>query len=307
MRCSIGFAIVVVVLALGCGEATAPRQITLRPDKPSSHDVVESSGFYDGHDGYWYWDGQPPQGDQGPAVITRATTNAWAPAFFSDYGWIGSRVTATMTYSNGDQGRIQLVYSAYKDGMPIYDHGEKDTGWVSCSFIGNGHCQNQDLFTSKEMPEVNSCGVTLTAGGTANARKTLPFGMQLGIPVKTFGNLPIASEWGAADPQPLEASSEDGPPCDNPPPPARPAGPTECTDSAFNVTPCNTDGSELGFGGMPQVELTGQRLGTSPATSPILGTYVECEGTDWYGSNDGGQTWKYLYHSEDHCVSHFYQ
>jgi len=208
------FAALALVSCADIASVDAPRA-PLRAVPVAQHDIVQSSGFYQVDANHFMWDGQVPVGDASPATISFANALAVAPTPEVP----GAMVKGSFYYSNGDQGKLDLTAKATWNGTALINGSGRPGTWGNgCGLINWGalnHCTNQYVADSWDLSSQlaqYTCGVTVTAGGTAFARKTLPFGLTLGIPVEKFGSLPIVSDWGDAS-EPLLADTDNGVTC----------------------------------------------------------------------------------------------
>lgn len=284
-------------VAMGCHEVptTAP---SLAPQKtPSKIDF--SSGFYQTADGFYAWDGQPPPTDMDPADILEATASGFPPGPTTS-GWISGH----MVYMYGDQWKIDLTLDATRNGSPIFLGSSYSSGY-KWPYIPYAAARNSTNEGSYEVPlygqiDINTppCNYTLAAGGTARARKAVPFGISVSLLKAIDGGNPFslslgAVGWGEVS-RALVAWSSTGPLCDedfaqyecddpNTPqmdyctqpgdPALKPGGPA----AGPGGTPVNT-GLEGGPGGS----------GNSGGSTEVCVKWI-----DWYYSTDGGNTWRY--------------
>lgn len=184
--------------------ATSP-EIASEPSV-RSNSIVESSGFYWSADSNAYlWDGEPPSGDLDPARITEAYTFSTVP---KNGG--GGKVEGRANFREADQWRMQIVYSVWLDNgrHQLYNNSQRDSDWQWCPVRGSYECYQKGISQFFNAIRVD-CGARVEAGGTAWAKKRLPFALQLGLSVKRIFSPGYTwdPEWGHAT-EPLVASTD---------------------------------------------------------------------------------------------------
>jgi len=259
---------------------------------PGPRSIEYSDGFYPGGDGYYFWDGQAPPGDLSPAIIQNAMAGGMAPRF-GTAGWVSGEME-----TDGDQYRFGLRYTLNHNGQPYYSNAEANSDW---KWGGGGPRQADSPLTwydFKRTLDINPpdpldrCGYSLQNGGNAFARKAVPFGINLNwikpSVALTFGTI----TWGANE-APLIAFTDDGQQCD------------ELADRACDrpdtpqYEPCPVAGDPAytppNYGG-GESQITDVRGEYGGYSSPgyVTGGARCVEWIDWFGSWDGGRTWKYL-------------
>ena len=230
----VGFVLGVLTTQLACREVTSPTptpklsvgesrkviycvDITQDPDcvpPPDNPSTPSSPGFYQGSDGYYYWDGTPPAGDLSPSVINQVIAIAGAPSN-GDSGYVKGRVV----YSNGDEARVDLTVNATHE-QSVLLNSSMEGKWTGCATPvgGFGHCDNESHWEFHGLGlQAYSCGVSVTAGGTAYARKTLPFGIHIEAPLKWIGgSMPVLQYWGQVS-RFMPSHTDPGIKCNEPP------------------------------------------------------------------------------------------
>lgn len=245
----IGALALALAVSTACTDQTSPtallapqhRRNTIICDDPSQPDcagsptdpppsplpgIVYSSGFYKGSDGYYYWDGVPPTGDLGNAIVSDARATAGSPDMEHD-----GYAKGYMVYSHGDEAKLALTVDAWQGNTRLIGPSAPiSEEWQPCGVIGGfGHCQNEShqLVKNLGLTQYN-CGVLVSVGGAAYAHKTLPFGIRLDAPIKWIGgSMPILSAWGEGSAF-LRPNTDPGIACTGGnPPPAAPTTPPE--------------------------------------------------------------------------------
>lgn len=192
-----------------CAETDIPAPAVPR-DGPKASNIEYSAGFYLGEDGYYHWDGQPPPGDEAPAVVRSAIITQLQPPNYSTGGWVQGEMSW-----EGDLGQIRLTWTAERQYPAFSTSGSSSSLWKGC---GEGRCNPGWTYHKVSLGlQEYKCDITVTAGGTAYAKKSKPFGVPLWL-IKIIDAFAYSSdyanaEWGLASQEftPVTAS---GPLCD---------------------------------------------------------------------------------------------
>jgi hypothetical protein len=281
-----GFAIICgVIIGIACSD-----EAIMNPTRPLSPPPGPSfsDGFYQGSDGYYFWDGQPPPGDESPAIITRTYTEANAPKIGTDgfiYGEIGYI---------GDESKIDLVYSVDSLDHHYYSAAVASTGWERITGSPWFDRQEQQKGFSYSLGLHKQCNFSLEVGGTGYARKSLPFGIAINLLKMTIAIGPGATSWGEVS-APMQASSDPGYSCDN----AFPASDCDNRNTPeIEYCPVPGDPANPPYPNARYTEVTNTEGDYGGYSSPggYVGGVPHCvDWIDWFVSFDGGKTWHYDY------------
>lgn len=191
-----------LLLSTACSELVTPPQSEMHVDA-SARKIFFANG-----DGTYTWDGTSvPAGDLSPADIVSATAGAYAPRAGTG-GWVSGK----MLFNNGDQYKMDLTYSVMNTitNKPFYSNSTTSTDWTF-GIPGAEKYYNLDLHLDP------LCGYSVTTGGTAYARKAVPF--RIGVSLIKLPALSAFSigfgtvTWGDAPPMPMTAASDNGITC----------------------------------------------------------------------------------------------
>lgn len=272
-----------LLLSSACSEVVEPTAPLTSKKGPLSS-VQESEHFYYSN-GYYHWDGQPTPGDLEPAEIISAKACGRAPTWGTG-GWICGQIV----YAYADQHKIDLVYSMdnLSTGQPYYHNAQASSGWKFG--LANDRVQNPARF-ERSLMFVEQCNYSLIVGGTAHARKAIPFGISISLIKFKVSVVPGNTSWGETS-APLEAFQDPGTQCDEPWP-----EPLCDNQETPEVEHCPIEGdpanSSPPSGGSDQVGYPNGSPNTGTPGSPPSGEFVCVYWTDWFVSFDGGQTWRY--------------
>lgn len=275
-----GFAIALsLILVMACSEKT----LTTAPIRPApvSPRFAPSGSFYQGSDGYYFWDGRPPSGDLDPADIISAEAGGSAPIPHRTGGWISGKMTFV-----GHQSKLDLVYSVDSLGHSFYSNAQASSGWrYALAYPSN---QQQEHYFDQSLYLLPNCDYALQVGGTAYARKAVPFGIDISL-IKFSVSATLGSfTWGETS-RPLQAFSDPGYLCDYPP--------VHCeTYCPVDGDPANSPYGGQGGGGNGQpTDERGDYGGYSSPGGFVGGASYCVDWIDWWVSFDGGTTWQYDY------------
>jgi hypothetical protein len=274
-----------LMLTIGCND-----QVPITAAKPSlpvrPHFVENSDDFYEGGDGYYYWDGQPPPGDQSPADIISAEAYG-SPPKPGTYGYVSGH----MDYV-GDESNIDLVYSVDSAGHAKFSNAHASAGWEYGMLPGMR--DPQPYLFSQSLQIYGICNFSLQVGGTAYARKAIPFGISINLIKFSIALTPGSITWGETS-RPLEAYEDPGVSCDDD------LSQSQCdNEQTTEIEYCPVDGDPANapYPGARFASATDTRGDVGGYSSPgtYVGTQEYCvEWIDWWVSFDGGSTWHYDY------------
>jgi hypothetical protein len=291
---SCGFAIAfLLTLGTACRDQALPTApIPLTPTGPRF--IENSSGFYLGSDGYYWWDGQPPPGDLAPPHITDAVATGTAPRPGTS-GWVKGVMT-----TNGDQAKIDLNYSVDSSGIPYISHSTAGTGWEwgGGPLFGERHDWNEEFTHSLNINR--DCNFSLEVGGNAYARWALPFGIPLSF-IKFLVDVftGVTTSWSEVSAD-MHADTDPGISCD------ADLGHSQCDNPntpEIEYCPLEGDPANPPYPGSRHASATDTRGDVGGYSSPggYVGTQEYCTNwIDWWCSFDGGQTWQYDYRECTH-------
>jgi hypothetical protein len=200
-------------------------------------------------------------------------------------------VAGKMTFV-GDQSKIDLVYSVDSAGSSYWSNTEATSGWKYAMIPYNRY--EQEHYFSKRLALLPTCDFSVLSGGTAYARKAIPFAIPLTL-IKfkvslTFGTI----SWGAVS-RPLQAASDPAVPCDQPIPAS------ECDHpSTDEIEHCPVPGDPAnppypGGSANEPTDVRGDYAGRSEPGGWAGGGSYCVDWIDWWYSFDGGKTWHYDY------------
>ncbi len=284
--------ICLTVVLSGCADAVPltsapPEQLVL----PRQSTVVHSpSLWYDSATGFVHWDGTPPSGDNSPAVIRETRARAYAPKIETHE----ASAEASMHFV-GDYGKIDLTYSeTHVPSMVPVRNGIKTGEWTAqsdCSAVipYNFVRSCQQSHWEKIKWTTYECDVRVTSGGTAYAKKGLPFGISKDV-IKLFGiSVGISAQlsWGETPPTPIASHSDMSVACTVPPPT------NECDDPTTDLVETECDGesgggSLPGGGGYVGEFATLQWPSPSGGSPPAVNMSYFCDVTIWRVTNNTG-------------------
>ena len=160
----------------GCGEQT-PTEVISENRINGPRYIEYSSGFYPSGDGYYFWDGQAPSGDFAPAIIQNAKAGGMAPRPGTE-GWVEGEME-----TDGDQYKMDLVFSVDHNGQAVFSNSTFSSNWKWGSMEPRqGDARLLTYYKYDRSLNVQGdidqrCDYTLENGGTAYARKAVPFGI----------------------------------------------------------------------------------------------------------------------------------
>lgn len=265
---------------VGCTDptsATEPGRAVVRGLPSPNADLPQSSGFFLGGDGYYYWDGQPPPEDNAPATITNHEVYTTAPLL----GNTKARASATMDF-DGDQGKNHIDFQVVRaSGTVLLDAGV-DQEWGnnrSCVV----YCRPGTRFLSTELETNAVCGVRTAVNGMHYARRAAPFGLSFSLYRLLEFSFPVT--WGETN-VPTTQRTDPGHECKAPVPRFTMSTPAQQSGSGGTLT--ITEGfsvslqtSTVDFG-LPQapaashtwtVDQFGIGTGTSQTITPGIGSH----------------------------------
>jgi len=282
-----GFAVAFpIMLVIACSDQLLTTE-AMPPTLQGPSFVEYSDHFYQGSDGYYYWDGQPPPGDLSPAEISRANAGGMAPRP-GTHGWVEGQMDFI-----GDQAKLDLVYSVDSLGHPKYSNSQASSGWKWRDFGSRGVTQTHSF--SQSLAVNAMCDFALEVGGTAYAHKALPFGISLNL-IKFSVDVGFGTfTWGETS-RPLLAFSDPGWSCDVPNSDCdRPETP-EMEYCPVEGDPANSPGGQVGGGGGGEpTDVQGEYGGHSSPGGWAGGASYCVDWIDWWVSFDGGHSWQYDY------------
>jgi hypothetical protein len=186
----------------------------------------------------------------------------------------------------GDQSKIDLVYSVDSLGHSYYSNAQASSDWMFGVLYPSAQQQEHYFDQPLYLPE--NCDYSLQVGGTAYARKAVPFRIDLAL-IKFNASLNFGTySWGETS-MPLHAFSDPGYLCDYPP--------VQCeTYCPVDGDPSNSPYGGEGGGGNGQPSDERGDYGGYSSPGGFVGGGAYCvDWIDWFVSFDGGKTWRYDY------------
>ena len=195
------------------------------PETPApapSLSIVESEGFYQGPDGYFYYNLQPPQADLSPAIITDYWTKVWAGS-----NLYGVQVEAMVDWDNGDLGRNEVDYKIFyiPTGEEVHSDDEdqaygadelKNVGAYQYISYTGGRRYHRFEIPNAEIPTAQDCGLRTVAWSTHYATKATPFRVSVSLlrigPLGLGADIGQLPSWGEA--RAFSRDTADGTQCD---------------------------------------------------------------------------------------------